>query len=242
MNALTPLSDVTAVPHAGLCFALPEHSLFSNLSLAEQALVSARLSYFHFDGDAPILVDGAPLVGLLRSGAVARTTRLGSHVSTVGLLLAGDMLILEGPRTANVRSEAVGKTEIFGCSAQSFQDLLRQIPQLQLNYLALVTAELQATRDWYTLLGRKTATERVATLILKLSRHAEEGATVIDLLLTRDRIGNLLGIKMETVSRQIRAFAKAGVIALFSPTKIQVLDKAALLEATGDIWREKSAL
>ncbi len=238
MNALTPLSQETAVPCSGNGFVLPEHPLFSCLSIAEQAMVAAGLSSYRFADHAFVCDQGAPLVGVLRSGAVARTLQ---HRCTVGLLLAGDMLILEGPRTANVRSEAVGPTEILGCSAEGFQALLEQVPQLRLNYLEVVAAELQATRDWHTLLGRKTAPERVATLILKLSRQTEEGTAVIDLRLTRDRLGHLLGMKMETVSRQIRRFAKAGVISLFSPSKIQILDQAALVSATGDVWRETVA-
>lgn len=235
MNALTPLSQEAAVPCSGTGIMLPDHPLFSNLSIAEHALIAARLSFYRFADHAPVCDEGVPLVGVLCSGAVARTVQ---HRCTVGLLLAGDMLILEGPRTANVRSEAVGPTEILGCSAEGFYALLQQIPQLRLNYLEAVAAELQETRDWYTLLGRKTAPERVATFILKLSRQSEDGTTVIDLRLTRDRLGNLLGMKMETVSRQIRRFVKAGVISLYSPSKIQILDRAALVGATGDVWRE----
>lgn len=243
MNALSPVAGAEAVltdmP------ALPDHPLFADLRPQEAALIAATLSPHVFQDEALIRAGNSPdqLIGLIQSGAVAHDIRAADKSSTVGLLLPGDLLTHSGPRTSSVVAVAVDRTVILGCTAQEFDGLMMQIPQLQLNYLSLVAAELQATRDWYTLLGRKTAPERVATLILRLSRQPHEGDDpVIDLLLTRDRIGSLLGIKMETVSRQIRAFAKAGVIALFSPTKIKVLDPSALIDATGDIWRENAAL
>lgn len=243
MNALTPLSEATALPLTGAGPLPFDHPLFAGLPLSDIAEIGSVMSCYRFKDDALIVADDVPLVGIILAGAVARIAKQGDQVSTVGLLLPNDLLILEGPRTAAIHSEAVGLTEILGCSAPEFDALLRRFPKLQLNYLDLVASELQATREWYTLLGRKTAPERVATLILKLSRHSDHpDSPVIDLRLTRDRIGTLLGLKMETVSRQIRAFAKLGIIALFSPTKIEVLDHGALMHATGDVWREKTML
>ncbi|NVO25180.1 Crp/Fnr family transcriptional regulator [Donghicola mangrovi] len=243
MNALTPMSEATAVLSDRPV--LPDHPLFAGLTRSEAEIIAATLVPHVFKDEEIIRFDGTPdqLIGIVRSGAVAHDIRAGDKITTVGLHLAGDLLSHSGPRTASVMAVAVDRTEILGCTMQEFNALLARFPRLQLNYLDLVTAELQATRDWYTLLGRKTATERVATLILRLSRQPRAPEDpVIDLLLTRERIGSLLGIKMETVSRQIRAFAKAGVIALFSPTKIAVLDPTALVDATGDIWRENAAL
>ncbi len=243
MNALTPLSEAVSVPVAAECQILPDHALFVGLSRAEQLTVAHELSIHNFDDEAPILLEGAPMVGVIQAGAIVRMSRSGVGMQTVGLLLCGDLVSPAGPRTSSVLSMAVDETAIFGTSAERFRALLREVPRLQLNYLDLVAAELQATRGWYTMLGRKTAPERVASLILRLSRQPMwDGEGLIDLLLTRDRIGSLLGLKMETVSRQIRAFSKAGVIAMYTPTKIKVLNQEALVRATGDIWRETSRL
>ncbi|MEY8881101.1 Crp/Fnr family transcriptional regulator [Donghicola sp. XS_ASV15] len=243
MNALTPLPEATVVPMAGDCALLPDHALFVGLCAAEQERIAQTFSIHRFNDGAPILLDGAPMVGVIQSGALARVSRSGIGMQTVGLLLCGDLVSPAGPRTSGVLAMALDRTAIFGTSAEHFRALLREVPRLQLNYLDLVATELQATRGWYTMLGRKTAPERVASLILRLSRQSIPGSEgLIDLLLTRDRIGSLLGLKMETVSRQIRAFSKAGVIEMHSPTKIKVLDKAALVRATGDIWRETSRL
>jgi DNA-binding transcriptional ArsR family regulator len=44
----------------------------------------------------------------------------------------------------------------------------------------------------------------------------------------------LTGLTLETVSRQMRALEKAGLIAMPLPTRVRVLDAVALHELTGD--------
>jgi CRP/FNR family nitrogen fixation transcriptional regulator len=87
------------------------------------------------------------------------------------------------------------------------------------------------------MLGRCTAAERVALFLLemqeRLAGSATHGAGVITLPMARTEIGDYLGLTMETVSRTIGAFAKAGVIVLLSCHRLQVRDRRALLAAAG---------
>ena len=67
------------------------------------------------------------------------------------------------------------------------------------------------------LLGRKTAKARVATFLLKLVRQAaERGRPGLDLFIpmTRQMIGDYLGITTETVSRTFTALKREGLISL----------------------------
>jgi len=49
-----------------------------------------------------------------------------------------------------------------------------------------------------------------------------------------DAAYTLTGLTLETVSRQMRALEKAGLIAMPLPTRVRVLDAVALHELTGD--------
>ena len=89
------------------------------------------------------------------------------------------------------------------------------------------------------LLGRKTAREKIATFLSMLVRRTNLhgfGADTVELSLplSRDEIGNYLGLTLETVSRQLNALKNEGLIRFIDRRRFEVLDPQALLEATGD--------
>jgi len=101
--------------------------------------------------------------------------------------------------------------------------------------------ELDAARDWMLLLGRKTARERIASFMAilvrraaALERRAPGDGFVFTLPLTREAIADYLGLTIETVSRQITALKKAGVIEFDGSRTCRVPDYMALLDAAGD--------
>jgi CRP-like cAMP-binding protein len=64
-------------------------------------------------------------------------------------------------------------------------------------------------------LGRKTAEERVATLLARFSEHGtinKHHCTIIELPLTRGEMGDYLGLSLETVCRILASLQKQGVI------------------------------
>jgi CRP/FNR family transcriptional regulator len=96
---------------------------------------------------------------------------------------------------------------------------------------------VDAARDWMLLLGCKTAEERVATLILLIARHtartapracAEEQPMRFDLPLSRMEMAEFLGLRTETISRQLRRLNAAGLIDMPGPRSIAVRDFGAL--------------
>jgi CRP/FNR family transcriptional regulator len=90
-------------------------------------------------------------------------------------------------------------------------------------------------------LGRKTAREKIASLIAIIARrHAAinmqgmRGPLVIDLPLTREAMADYLGLTLETVSRQVSALKKDGVIALEGKRRVTIPDFNRLLDEAGD--------
>jgi CRP/FNR family transcriptional regulator, anaerobic regulatory protein len=71
---------------------------------------------------------------------------------------------------------------------------------------------------------------RDASLRLK----SAQGAVNFDLPLTREEMADYLGLTLETVSRQMSALKRDGVIGLEGKRHIMVPDFDRLLEETGD--------
>jgi CRP/FNR family transcriptional regulator len=78
-----------------------------------------------------------------------------------------------------------------------------------------MSKEILQDQELLMLLGKKTAEERLATLLLSLStRFRERGfsATEFRLSMSRNDIGNYLGLAVETVSRLFTRFQEQGLL------------------------------
>ena len=101
--------------------------------------------------------------------------------------------------------------------------------------------ELDAAREWMLVLGRKTAREKIASLLAIIARRdtiARQGtktnSVAFDLPLTREAMADYLGLTLETVSRQISSLKKDGVITLEGKRHVIVHDIDRLMEEAGD--------
>jgi CRP/FNR family transcriptional regulator len=114
-------------------------------------------------------------------------------------------------------------------------------PALSAQMLDRTLDELDASREWLLLLGRKSAREKFASLLVILARRevggpqaSPGGELQIDLPLTRDMMADYLGLSLETVSRQVSALRRDGIIRLNGNRTVIVQDYAALLTASGE--------
>ena len=82
------------------------------------------------------------------------------------------------------------------------------------------------------LLGRMTASERVAAFLLEMFERRERTKT-LDLPMSRIDIADYLGLTVETVCRTLSTFKRDRMIAVPNPHRIELLDRAALEEIGG---------
>ena len=80
------------------------------------------------------------------------------------------------------------------------------------------------------LLGRKSAGAKVASLLVDMAERLAPGGGAFDLPLTRGEMADVLGLNIETVSRQLTRLARDGVILLRGRRGIALLDSHALGE------------
>lgn len=101
--------------------------------------------------------------------------------------------------------------------------------------------ELDAARDWMMLLGRKTAQEKIASVLLIFARRnaslvngSLRDGMAFDLPVTREVMADYLGLTIETVSRQVTALKKARLIELQGTRHVTIPRIKALRDAAGE--------
>lgn len=93
--------------------------------------------------------------------------------------------------------------------------------------LTLALKSLARTQDHLMLLGRRTANERMASLLLDLAERQGNDRSVY-LAMQRNDIADYLGMTFETVSRVLRVFKDQGLIRLRTTNEVELLDVPAL--------------
>jgi len=159
----------------------------------------------------------------------------------VGLLLPSDFVGRPGRDTAAY--DVTATTDLVMCCfrRKPFEDMMARTPHIGQRLLEMTLDELDAAREWMLLLGRKTAREKIASLIAIIARRdaalqmkGPHAKLRFDLPLTREAMADYLGLTLETVSRQISALRKDGVIQLDGKRGVTIPDFDRLLEETGD--------
>ena len=159
----------------------------------------------------------------------------------VGLLLPSDFV--GRPGRSQAAYDVTATTDLVMCCFRKkpFEDLMGTTPHIAQRLLEMTLDELDAAREWMLLLGRKTAREKIASLLAIIARRTATLKTVgktndvkFDLPLTREEMADYLGLTLETVSRQMSALKRDGVIELEGKRQIMVQNLDRLLEETGD--------
>ncbi|MDX2484535.1 MAG: Crp/Fnr family transcriptional regulator [Pseudodonghicola sp.] len=221
----------------------PRPALFQGLTRREMHRIRHGFCEDRYARGEPVLCDPIemPFVGLVLCGALREDVRDAQGERRLfALTFAGELLSPLGPQRVGGQLSALEETVLLTCDRTGFDALVADIPRLRLNLLHLLQGQIAATHRWQTLLGRKSASERVASMLAWF--HARHGGKDKLLLpVNRAEFGQMSGLTLETVSRQIHALKKAGVIAVPQPTHIHVLDADALRDLTGDAPARRAA-
>ncbi len=181
-------------------------------------------------------------VGSVVSGtATIEKTLEDGRKQTVGLLLPSDFIGRPGRDTAIYDVMAISEVTLCCFRRKGFEELVEDTPHIAQRMLEMALDELDAARDWMTLLGRKTAREKIATFLTMIARRRstpgfekDDGAVHIELPLTREAMADYLGLTLETVSRQFSKLKKDGVIVLEGKRSVIIPSLPALMEEAGD--------
>lgn len=211
----------------------------------ELSLLEEIKYYRSFEAGQTVLWSGDPMdfVGSVVTGvATLSQTMEDGRTQMVGLLLPSDFVGRPGRGEAAYDVTAVTDLTMCCFRRKPFEKLMERTPHIAQRLLQMTLDELDAAREWMLILGRKTAREKIASLIFILGRRDASlglGSTTVgqmtfDLPLTREAMADYLGLTLETVSRQISALKKEGVIDLQGKRRVHVPDHERLLAETGD--------
>ena len=186
--------------------------------------------------------DRMDFVGSVVTGIAKLTrTREDGRRQMVGLLLPSDFVGRPGRQLASYDVTAVNDVVMCCFRKKPFEEMMDHTPHVAQRLLEMTLDELDAAREWMLLLGRKTAREKIASLLAIFARREATlkqrhalGATVFDLPLTREEMADYLGLTLETVSRQISALKRDGLIVLEGNRRVTVPDFNKLMNVTGD--------
>ena len=176
------------------------------------------------------LLVGNVIEGVLKLSSSTR----GGREQTLGLAYEGDFVGRPFGRKSAHAVVALTDAKVCTFRRSEFDNFASSQAELQHDLLVRALADLDRTRSWMMLLGRKSASQKIATFLLESAPpvHANEpaasGDEAFELPCSRQEIADMLGTTIETVSRQITVLRNCGIIATPSPRRIIILDQEAL--------------
>ena len=151
-----------------------------------------------------------------------------------GFLFPGDFLGITMEDEHAFTAEAIIPSKLCQFSRARFDGFVDTHPHLERRLYAVAAHELAAARQQVVLLGRKTAAERVASFLLLLdARRLSSGSGekldgFITLPMSRSDIADYLGLRIETVSRELSALKASRLIRLTTTQTIRFVDRERL--------------
>jgi CRP/FNR family transcriptional regulator, anaerobic regulatory protein len=119
--------------------------------------------------------------------------------------------------------------------AKAYEAALSRFPALSLALLKRMSGELDSAKSLITLSRSHSARTRVTWLLMGLARSASDSpchpATSFDLVLRRADMAAAVGLTIESVSRQLTALEREGLIKRNGRRGITVCDATALEQA-----------
>ena len=188
--------------------------LFADLNEEDFNLIHAPIDDLVYQSGHSLYDESDKAIGVftLRKGLVklVRVTADGRE-RVVRVLFPGDVVGLEALATGHFDSQAVALSEVSVCRIPL--DVIHQLgansPRLHRKLMEKWQSALKQADDWLAELNFGSARQRVLHFIRKMHEVADDGTAT---LFGRDDMGAMMDLKLETVSREVTALVRAGVM------------------------------
>ncbi|WP_370188945.1 Crp/Fnr family transcriptional regulator [Qipengyuania sp.] len=233
----TPISrpasfcDACAIRNRAICADLDDREigLLNGIGRRRDLAAGEQLMW---EGDEAVLV----------ANVIEGVLKLSSHSADgkeqiLGLVYPSDFLGRPFGQTTPYGVEAITDAHICVFERSDFDRFAREHPRLEHKLLERTLGELDRTRRWMVLLGRMNAEQKVASFLLemadRLGLRTAGGPMRFTLPLSRQQIADVLGLTIETVSRQLTRLRNEGAIELPSRREVVLRDPADLEARAG---------
>jgi CRP/FNR family transcriptional regulator len=141
----------------------------------------------------------------------------GGQQHITGFQMAGELLGMDAISTDKHNCDAIAleDSEVCEIPFSGLEQLFGEIPNLLSHFHRIMSREITREQNVMLLLGSMRADQRFAAFLINLSsRYAARGysPTRFQLRMSREEIGNYLGLTIESVSRLLSKFKKLGLI------------------------------
>ena len=206
-------------------------SIFCKLKPEEVQELSANRGCNHYSKGQFVFFEGARPTGLycIYSGKIKVYKIKGSgKTQIVRLAKDGDILGYRSLLTGEMYSSfatVLEDAQICYIPKNVFQGLIKKNSDFSLKVIDLFAQELLKAEEQITSLALKPVRERVAEglILLKQFFGVKPDGVTLDVKLTREEIGSIVGTATETVVRVLSEFKESKIIAL-DKRSIQILD------------------
>lgn len=145
-----------------------------------------------------------------------------------GFHLTGEVLGLDAIDSSvhSCNAVALEKTEICELPFDALEELQQEVPSLQHDLACIMSREIRRDQGMLMMIGSTSAEQRLARFLLNLrERLLKRGidGDQLRLPMTRQDIGNYLGLAFETVSRQLAHLQEIGMLQIENKN-IRLLD------------------
>lgn len=230
----TSSSDIPAlcraceVRHRGVCGALSASQLANLNKISTRKLIGSGAELIGENQEANSYAN-------IISGVVKLTKMMADgRQQIVGLQFAPDFLGRPFRIDSGITADAATDVNVCSFPKAVLERMIKETPELEHKLLEQTLKELDEARDWMLTLGRKTASEKVASFLYLIATHAnpesDSDSASFQLPLTRSDIADFLGLTIETVSRQLTRLRKDNVVHISNNRHVEVPDLAALAE------------
>ena len=155
------------------------------------------------------------------------------RIQIIGFLYPGDFFGIYKKGKYNYSAQAIGDINVCEFKEGVLDQHMKENGKLSRELLNMTTNELILAQDRIKVLGKLTATERMASFINNISKQRARiqwQDNPISLPMSRQDIADYLGLTIATVSREITNLKTSLVIKMMSTNQIYIKDKAKLAE------------
>jgi CRP/FNR family transcriptional regulator len=145
-----------------------------------------------------------------------------------GFQMAGELLGMDAISTEDHHCDAIALEDSEVCEIPfiRLEELFGSIPSLLHHFHRMMSQEITREQNVMLLLGNMRAEQRFAAFLTNLSsRYAARGysSTTFQLRMSREEIGNYLGLTIESISRLLSRLKKQGLLRVAN-REIELLD------------------
>lgn len=161
----------------------------------------------------------------------------------VGLLLPSDFVGRPGRETASFDVRAVTPVLMCCFRRKPFEEMMERTPRIGARLLEMMLDELDAAREWITLLGGQTVAQKLAGFLLLLCRRwpymgcalaPDREHVEINVPIGRSDLAQYLGTTVETISRTVQGLDRQGILKVITPSRLMVRDMEGLIALSGN--------